>query len=104
MELLALNSKYKLLKRKPLQRIPYQILNISNGKSIKLKYFLKLIEEELSERAIIKQVDVSKKELSQSRVDLLFEFTEGELVKVNKINFFGNKVFSNNKLKSVIKT
>ena len=35
---------------------------------------------------------------------MLFEITEGELVKVNKINFFGNKVFSNNKLKSVIKT
>ena len=50
------------------------------------------------------KVEVSKKELSQSRVDLLFEITEGELVKVNKINFFGNKVFSNNKLKSVIKT
>ena len=50
------------------------------------------------------KVEVSKKELSQSRVDLLFEIIEGELVKVNKINFFGNKVFSNNKLKSVIKT
>ena len=50
------------------------------------------------------KVEVSKKELSQSRVNLLFEITEGDLVKVNKINFFGNKVFSNNKLKSVIKT
>ena len=50
------------------------------------------------------KVEVSKKELSQSRVNLLFEITEGELVKVNKINFFGNKVFSNNKLKSLIKT
>ena len=50
------------------------------------------------------KVKVSKKELSQSRVDLLFEISEGELVKVNKINFFGNKVFSNNELKSVIKT
>ncbi len=50
------------------------------------------------------KVEVSKKEISQSRVDLLFEIIEGELVKVNKINFFGNKVFSNNKLKSVIKT
>ena len=50
------------------------------------------------------KVEVTKKELSQSRIDLLFEITEGELVKVNKINFFGNKVFSNNKLKSVIKT
>ncbi len=50
------------------------------------------------------KVEVSKKELSQSRVNLLFEITEGELIKVNKINFFGNKVFSNNQLKSVIKT
>ena len=50
------------------------------------------------------KVEVSKKELTQSRVNLLFEITEGELVKVNKINFFGNKVFSNNQLKSVIKT
>ena len=50
------------------------------------------------------KVEVSKKDLSQSRINLLFEITEGELVKVNKINFFGNKVFSNNQLKSVIKT
>ena len=50
------------------------------------------------------KVEVSKKDLSQSRVNLLFEITEGELVKVNKINFFGNKVFSNNQLKSAIKT
>ena len=50
------------------------------------------------------KVEVSKKELSQSRVNLLFEITEGELVKVSKVNFFGNKVFTDNKLKSVIKT
>ncbi len=50
------------------------------------------------------KVEVSKKELSQSRVNILFEITEGELVKVKKINFFGNKVFSNSQLKSVIKT
>ncbi len=50
------------------------------------------------------KVEVSKKGLSQSRVNLLFEITEGELVKVNKINFFGNKIFSNNQLKSIIKT
>ena len=30
------------------------------------------------------KVEVSKKDLSQSRVNLLFEITEGELVKVNK--------------------
>ena len=50
------------------------------------------------------KVEVSKKDLSQSRVNLLFEITEGEMVKVNKISFFGNKVFSSNELKSVIKT
>ena len=36
-------------------------------------------------------------------MNILFEISEGELVKVNKINF-GNKVFSNNKLKSIILT
>ena len=50
------------------------------------------------------KVEVSKKNLSQSRVNLLFEIVEGELVKVNKINFFGNKVFTNSQLKSAIKT
>ncbi len=50
------------------------------------------------------KVEVTKKELSQSRVNLLFEISEGELVKVNKINFFGNKIFSDNQLKSVLKT
>ncbi len=50
------------------------------------------------------KVEASKKELSQSRVNILFEIKEGELVKVNKINFFGNKVFSNNQLKAAIKT
>ncbi len=50
------------------------------------------------------KVEVSKKELSQSRVNLLFEIEEGNLVKVNKINFFGNKLFSTSKLKSIIKT
>ena len=50
------------------------------------------------------KVEVSKKDLSQSRVNILFEISEGELVKVNKVNFFGNKVFSNNKLKSIILT
>ena len=50
------------------------------------------------------KVKVSKNDLSQSRINLLFEIEEGELIKVNKINFFGNKVFSNKQLKSVIKT
>ena len=63
-----------------------------------LNYNIQILEENFS------KVKVSKKKLSQSRVNLLFEIEEGELVKVNKINFFGNKVFSNKQLKSVIKT
>ncbi len=50
------------------------------------------------------KVEVVQKELSQSRINLLFEISEGDLVRVKKINFFGNKVFSSNDLKSVIKT
>ncbi len=50
------------------------------------------------------KVTVTKKVLSQSRIDLLFEISEGELVKVNKVNFFGNKIFSSDDLRSVITT
>ena len=35
---------------------------------------------------------------------MLFEISEGELVKVNKVNFFGNKIFSSDDLRSVITT
>ncbi len=83
---------YKLLKRKSLQSIPYQILNISNGKSIKLRYFLKLIEEELSERAIVKKLDLQVGDVKKTHGDLT---NLNKKIKLNKrINVkFGIKKF-----------
>lgn len=50
------------------------------------------------------KISVNQKPLTQSRVDIMFEITEGELIKVNKIEFVGNRFFSENKLKSLINT
>ncbi len=43
-------------------------------------------------------------ELDQNRVDIVFEITEGDLTKVHKIVFVGNKRFSDNQLRSVLST
>jgi len=43
-------------------------------------------------------------ELSDNRVDLIFEIVEGRITEVEKITFTGNRVFSDFRLKSVIAT
>ena len=43
-------------------------------------------------------------ELSDNRVDLVFEITEGRITEVEKITFTGNRVFSDFRLKGVIAT
>jgi outer membrane protein insertion porin family len=43
-------------------------------------------------------------ELPQNRVDLVFEIDEGPVTGVTRINFIGNRVFSDGKLRSAIQT
>ena len=43
-------------------------------------------------------------ELSDNRVDLIFEISEGRITEVEKISFTGNRVFSDFRLKGVIAT
>ncbi len=43
-------------------------------------------------------------QLSENRVDLVFEINEGEFTGIRSINFVGNKDFSESKLRSVIAT
>jgi outer membrane protein insertion porin family len=43
-------------------------------------------------------------ELSDNRVDLIFEILEGRITEVEKITFSGNRVFSNLRLKGIIAT
>jgi len=50
------------------------------------------------------KVNIKKTDLSEGRVDLIFEIKEGSSLKVKNINFVGNRIFSDNELKSVITT
>ena len=50
------------------------------------------------------EVTIKKVEISEGRVNLIFEIIEGSLLVVKNINFEGNKIFSNNELKSNIST
>jgi outer membrane protein insertion porin family len=43
-------------------------------------------------------------QLSQNRVDLVFEIDEGKLTEIRKITFMGNRQFSDSTLRSVIQT
>ncbi len=43
-------------------------------------------------------------EQDQNRVDLVYEITEGETANVEKINFIGNKIFSDSDLRKAIRT
>ncbi len=43
-------------------------------------------------------------EQDQNRVDLVYEITEGETAQVEKINFVGNKIFSDSDLRKAIRT
>ena len=42
--------------------------------------------------------------LSQNRVNLVYEITEGAVTRIERINFVGNRAFSDSKLRSVIAT
>ena len=50
------------------------------------------------------EVNIKKTNLSEGRVNLIFEIKEGSSLKVKNINFVGNRIFSDNELKSVITT
>ncbi|MDA0366948.1 MAG: outer membrane protein assembly factor BamA [Proteobacteria bacterium] len=43
-------------------------------------------------------------QLEQNRVDLVFEINEGPVTSIQRINFIGNQVFSDRKLRSVVAT
>ena len=50
------------------------------------------------------EVNVKKNNLTDGRVNINFEINEGSLLTVKNINFIGNKVFSDNELKTKIST
>ncbi len=71
----------------------------------KLNSALKKIRNEYSSSGRYRvKITVKKLDLPQSRMKLVFVIDEGEPVKVNRINFIGNKIFTDDDLRSVIST
>ena len=85
-----------------------EVINIKKRETFsekKLSVALKKIREEYSRSGRYRaKIDVRKQDLPQSRIKLIFVINEGDPVKVNKINFVGNKFFSDDDLRSVITT
>lgn len=50
------------------------------------------------------QIEPKVIQLEENRVDLVFEVTEGDITGVQKINFIGNRVFKDDRLKTEIAT
>jgi UDP-glucuronate 4-epimerase len=61
---------YKLIKKSSKNSIPYQIFNIANGKSVKLIAFVKLIEKELSKKALIKNLKMQIGDVKKTHADI----------------------------------
>ena len=48
------------------------------------------------------EVDINKIELDTDKIDIIYNIDLGEKSKIKKITFIGNKIFKDNKLKSII--
>ena len=74
-----------------------EVINIKKRETFsekKLSIALKKIREEYSRSGRYRaKIDVRRQDLPQSRIKLIFVINEGDPVKVNKINFVGNKFF-----------
>ena len=69
-----INKKIKLKK----QKIPFQILNISSSKPIKLRYYLNIIENKLKKKSITKLLPLQKGDIRK---------THGDTSKIKKIGY-----------------
>ena len=63
----------------------------------------KLIRNYLKDKGYyFSQIDISKEELGDNKINLFYSISLGEKAKIKKISFVGNKIFKDKKLKGVI--
>ena len=63
----------------------------------------KLIRNYLKDKGYyFSQIDISKEELGDNKINLFYSISLGEKAKIKKISFLGNKIFKDKKLKGVI--
>ncbi len=84
---------FKVLSLKP--RSSYNEFDLENDKS-KIINFLK------KESYYYSKIEIFKKFKSENIVDIIYEVNLGDKSKIKKISFTGNKIFKDNKLKSII--
>ena len=73
----------------------------SSFNEINLKYEKEKILNVLKTQGYIQaKLDVFKEELSDNKINLIFEINLGEKAKIKKITFIGNKIYKDQKLKS----
>ncbi len=48
------------------------------------------------------KIEITKEELEDNKINLIYNITLGEKAKINKISFIGNKIFKDKKLRGVI--
>ena len=61
---------FNLIKKKPINDPPFQLFNIANSKTQKLKYFLKLIEKHFNKNAKIKNLKLQKGDVKNTYGDI----------------------------------
>ena len=77
----------------PKTKIPYRILNVANGKPEKLSTFIKIIENNLNKKAILKLLPIQKGDVFK---------TYASTIKLNKVTGFKKPVSIKNGIKKFI--
>jgi outer membrane protein insertion porin family len=100
------NIQYNGIKSKNLKQ---QILNDVNLKqrSSYSEYLLNIDKEIILQNLkkngfYLSKVTISKKELENNKIDLIYDIDLGDKSKIKKITFLGNKIYKDKKLRNVI--
>lgn len=64
------NSIYKLINKPPSGKVPHRLINIGNGKPIKLKNFLSIIEKKLGRKTKIKLLNLQIGDVVKTHADV----------------------------------
>ena len=100
------NIKVEGIKAKRIQEDIKSVMSLrekSSFNEINLKYEKEKILNVLKTQGYIQaKLDVFKEELSDNKINLIFEINLGEKAKIKKITFIGNKIYKDQKLKRVI--
>ena len=100
------NIQYNGIKSKALRQQLFSDVNLK-ARSSYSEYLLnidkKIILQNLKKNGFyLSNVTISKKELENNKIDLIYDIELGDKSKIDKITFLGNKIYKDKKLRNVI--